>query len=109
MTHRYRFGRDDRFTIVGDINILNLWDQKTVTNLFVVKSTSNAVITGPTFGFPTNGSAFVNAYTSGSLLGMINTFLEGNATNLNRKDARYGQPNTFQSPRTVRFGFRLIF
>ncbi len=28
VTHRYRFGRDNRFTSAGDLNILNLFDQK---------------------------------------------------------------------------------
>lgn len=111
ITHRYRFGADNRFTIAGDINFLNLFDQAAVTNVFVVKNVSTAVITGPilNMGFPNNGIAFTNAYTAGSLLAPINTFFEGNATNLNRKDARYGQPNTYQSPRGVRFGFRLLF
>lgn len=111
VTHRYRFGRDDRFTLAGDLSVLNLFDQDTVTNLFVVKNLSSSVITGGTFGYPTpaNGAAFVNAYTSGSLLAPINNFLDGTPTNLDRKDARYGQPNTFQSPRSIRFGFRVLF
>ena len=111
ITHRYRFGNDNRFTIAGDVNFLNLFDQDTVTNVFVVKNASTAVVTGPilNLGFPNNGIAFTNAYTAGNLLAPINAFIEGNATNLNRKDARYGQPNTYQSPRGVRFGFRLLF
>jgi hypothetical protein len=111
ITHRLRFGTENRFTIAGDLNFLNLFDQDAVTNVFVVKSVNTAVITGPILGmgFPNNGIAFTNAYTSGALLTPINTFLEGNATNLNRKDARYGQPSTFQSPRSVRFGIRFLF
>jgi hypothetical protein len=111
ITHRYRFGRDNRFSLAGDLNFLNLFDQDTVTNVFVVKNLSSSVITGPVLnmGFPNNGIAFTNAYTSGALLAPINTYLEGNATNLNRKDARYGLPNSFQSPRSVRFGIRFLF
>jgi hypothetical protein len=109
ITHRYRFGRDNRFTIVGDFNILNLFDKDTVTNYYTVQNLNTSVITGPVLGFPNNGITFTNAYTAGSLLTPINTYLNGNATNLNRRDARYGQPFTFQSPRSVRFGFRLIF
>lgn len=108
VTHRYRFGRDNRFTIAGDLNFLNLFDQDAVTNFYVIRNVS-ATITGPVLGFPNNGIAFTNAYTSGALLGPINTYLEGSPTILNRKDARYGQPSTFQSPRTVRFGFRFLF
>jgi hypothetical protein len=109
VTHRYRFGRDNRFTMVADLNFLNLFDQDTVTSVFTAISTPQSVITGPTFGFPNNGAAFVNALNSGALLNQINTYLNGTATVLNRKDSRYRQPNNFQAPRTVRFGFRLLF
>jgi hypothetical protein len=34
VTHRYKFGRDDRFGIEANVNILNLWDQDTVTSYF---------------------------------------------------------------------------
>lgn len=112
ITHRYRFGRDNRFTIVGDLNFLNLFDQDTVTNIFVVQNVNTAVISGATqalglnFPIPRNAAPFVNAYTSGSLLTPINNFLNGSP---DRRDARYGQPSTFQGPRSVRFGFRLLF
>jgi hypothetical protein len=115
ITHRYRFGRDNRFTIVGDLNFLNLFDQDTVTGLFVVRNLNSSVISGATqapgltFPVPRNAAPFVNAYTSGSLLTPINNYLAGDATNLDRADARYGQPNMFQTPRLVRFGFRLLF
>lgn len=112
ITHRYRFGRDNRFTIAGDLNILNLLDQDTVTNIYTVRNPSNRVISGATqapglnFPFPPNGAAFVNAYTSGALLEPINNYFNGAS---DRLDARYGQPLTFQGARAVRFGFRLIF
>ncbi len=113
-SHKYRFGRDDRFTMVGDLNILNLFDQDTVTGL-------NTLLTGPgitlqpsTFGLtvPGGGSNYVagaNAFTSGALLQPIQTYLQGTPTVLNRKTALYGTPSSFQAPRSVRFGFRLLF
>ncbi len=112
ITHRYRFGRDNRFTLVGDLNILNLFDQRTVTGLHVVRNLNTSVISATALngGVTTpNNAAFVNAYTSGALLTPINTYLQGTPTILNRLDARYGQPNTFQGARAVRFGFRLLF
>ncbi|HVQ38574.1 MAG TPA: hypothetical protein VMS31_13645, partial [Pyrinomonadaceae bacterium] len=111
LTHRYRFGADKRFTIVGDLNFLNLFDQATVTNVHVVKNLNTSVITASALAGVTrpNDATFVNSYTSGSLLTPINTYLAGTPTILNRLDARYGLPNTYQSPRGVRFGFRLLF
>jgi len=106
ITHRYRFGRDNKFTIAGDLNFLNLFNQDTVTNFAVVRNVNTATVNGPSLLFPNNTDAFVNAYTSGALLTPINNFLN---VAPDRKDDRYGQPNTFQIPRSVRFGFRLLF
>lgn len=109
ITHRYRFGKDNRFTLAGDLNFLNLFNQDTVTGVFTTLSQPSAQISGGILGFPNNGVEFTNAYTSGVLLTPINNYLNGTPTILNRKDARYGQPNAFQAPRSVRFGFRLLF
>ncbi len=97
-----------------DLNFLNLFDQDTVTGLYTVVNPSNRVINFATFNpaapaprrFPDNGPIFVNAYTSGALLPDINAFLDRDPSN---RDARYGQPFLYQSPREVRFGFRLLF
>jgi hypothetical protein len=106
ITHRYRFGKDNRFTIAGDFNVLNLFDQDTVTNVYTVRNLSTSVITGKALGFPDNTTQFTNAYTAGQLLAPINTFLSASA---DRVDARYGKPSTFQTPRVIRFGMRLLF
>lgn len=113
ITHRYRFGRDNRFTIAGDLNFLNLFDQRTVTRLFNTLSGPGIGISGVTnadgFRFPDNAAPVTNAFTSGSLYTPIINYLNGNATALNRKDVRYKQPDQFQVPREVRFGFRFLF
>jgi Carboxypeptidase regulatory-like domain/TonB-dependent Receptor Plug Domain len=109
ITHRYRFGRDNRFTLVGDLNFLNLFDQKTVLSIFNTLSGPGISISGANLGFANNGAPVTNAFTSGALYDPINNYLNGTATALNRKDVRYLQPDSFQAPRNVRFGFRLLF
>ncbi len=104
-THKYKFGRDNRFTVAADLNILNLFDEANVTSLFTTKS--NITMSPSTFGLTEVAGA--NAFTSGSLYNTINTYLEGTATVLNRKDARYGLPNGYQGGRSVRFGLRFFF
>ena len=111
VTHRYRFGRDNRFTLAGDLNILNLWDQDTVTGVYPTLNTST--------GRPDAGALFAsqpaairqrlyaNAYTSGALLQPTLDHINADANN--RLDKRYGLPQLFQGPRAVRFGFRLLF
>ncbi|HSK70766.1 MAG TPA: TonB-dependent receptor, partial [Pyrinomonadaceae bacterium] len=72
VTHRYRFGRDDRFTIAADLNFLNLWDQATVTGIYPTMNTttgrpnSDAMFASSPSGL--RSALYANAYTSGALL-----------------------------------------
>lgn len=125
ITHRYRFGSDNRYTLVGDFNVLNLFNQDTVVTLSNTRTNGAISLTGafPRTSFPAlyspdptapgtfflNQVALTNAYNSGALLSAINTYLAGTPTSLNRTTSLYGQANSFQSPRGVRFGFRLLF
>ncbi len=110
VTHRYRFGRDDRFTLAFDLNILNLWDQDTVTTIYQVLNTTagrpNDAAMFPTATAAQRPLLYANAYTSGALLQPI---LDRIAASPDRPDIRYGKPQLFQSARSVRFGFRLLF
>ncbi|MEZ5346831.1 MAG: TonB-dependent receptor, partial [Pyrinomonadaceae bacterium] len=104
LTHRYRFGRDNRFTMAADINFLNLWDQKTVTGVY---PTMNTTIGRPNdSGLGLSAVNYANGYTSGALLQTILTRI---AASPDRPDVRYGMPQLYQSPRTVRFGIRVLF
>ena len=110
VTHRYRFGRDERFTLVADLNFLNLWDQATVTGIY---PTLNTTVGRPSADalFASSPSAlrsslYANAYTSGALLQPILTHI---AASPDRADIRYKMPQLYQSPRSVRFGFRFLF
>jgi hypothetical protein len=105
VSHKYRFGRDNRFTFAADLNILNLFDEENVLGYF----TSKSAVTMDPSTFDLSEIDGANALTSGSLYGPINTYLQGTSVALNRMDARYGQSNSFQGPRSVRFGFRLLF
>lgn len=109
-THRYRFGRDNRFTMAVDLNILNLWDQDTVTGIYTTMNPStapvNAAALSQQLGTTITNQQYANGYTDGSLL---NAILARIASQPDRSDVRYKQPFLFQSPRVVRFGFRLLF
>ena len=105
-THRYRWGTDKRFTMAFDLNMLNLWDQKTVTAIYTVMNPSTAPVNGPALGFPNTTTGYSNGYAEGALLPAI---LARIASRGDRSDIRYKMPYLFQSPRTVRFGVRLLF
>jgi len=105
LSHKYKFGRDNRFTVAADLNILNLFDEANVTSLSTTKS---AVSLSPaTFGLTEVAGA--NAFTAGTLKSQIDTYLAGSSTVLNRTTSAYGQANGFQGPRSVRFGVRFFF
>ena len=67
-THRYRWGTDKRFTMAFDLNMLNLWDQKTVTAIYTVMNPSTAPVNGPALGFPNTTTGYSNGYAEGALL-----------------------------------------
>jgi len=114
ITHRYRFGTDERFTMAFDLNFINIWDQATVTGIYPTMNTtvgapSAAAMFPPVAPATTNPLAnrqYANAYTSGALLQPILTRI---AASPDRPDIRYKMDQLFQSPRTVRFGFRILF
>ncbi|MFN6963493.1 MAG: carboxypeptidase regulatory-like domain-containing protein [Pyrinomonadaceae bacterium] len=103
VSHKYRFGRDNRFTLAGDLNIINLFNEANVTSRFTTLSA--VAVTEAALGF-SNPVAATNALTSGQLYNAVQTYLNGAP---NRKDGRYGLSNGYQGPRSVRFGFRLLF
>lgn len=104
VTHRYRFGRDNRFTLAFDLNMLNLWDQKTVTGIYPTMNTTAGRPNDAGLGL--TAVQYANGYTSGALL---QTILARIAASPDRPDVRYKMPQLYQSPRVVRFGFRLLF
>ncbi len=103
-THRYRFGRDNRFTMAFDVNFLNLFDQDTVTGVYPTLNTTTGRPNDAGLGL--SAVQYANGYTSGALLQTILTRI---AASPDRPDVRYKMPQLFQSPKTVRFGFRLLF
>jgi len=113
VTHRYRFGTDERFTMAFDFNVLNAWDQDTVTGIYPTLNTrTGRPNAAAMFPVPPNTTSqsnlnYANAYTTGALLQPILDRL--NADPSNRLDQRYRMPQLFQSPRQVRFGFRFLF
>jgi len=113
-THRYRFGNDGRFAMAFDVNVLNVLNENNVLNVDFNRTQngyynlnecelfSSCANPGP--------SDFVNAVnrqTSRGVLSELNASIAGDpGFNLNQT---YRFPNSFQTPRSVRFGFRFQF
>lgn len=104
ITHRVRFGNDSRFTIAGDFNVLNLWNQSTVTGIYTTMNPSSAPVNASALGL--SQVAYANGITSGTILNQMIARINSQA---DRSDIRYGMPFLYQSPRVVRFGVRFLF
>lgn len=116
VSHRYKFGRDNRFSLEPFVSLQNLFDennqlgiQSTLTNTnFTVGtlaaggcpasicSSRTGLIDAIVNGTPINQyvEAYLSSRPAGSAAGKLNTF---------------GLTNNFQTGRTVRFGARFFF
>ncbi len=124
VSHKYKFGRDAKYTVAFDVDVLNLLNQNAVTNRFPVIFSGDLAAPAIQQFFPTvtDETRFIQQVFNG---GLSSSILElnrrGNAglstcgaagtssCSSFKTDARYNQPSDFQLPRSVRFGFRFIF
>ncbi|MFY9618763.1 MAG: TonB-dependent receptor [Pyrinomonadaceae bacterium] len=104
ITHRYRFGAENRLTMAFDLNVLNLFDQATVTGVYTTVNPSTAPVNAAALGL--SQVAYANGITGGTLLNQMQARV---ASQPDRSDIRYGLPFLYQSPRTLRFGVRFLF
>ena len=101
--HKIRF--KEKFTLVAEFDILNLFNEDNVLTVQNILSTQN--VTGSSIG--TGGEvATIQRIFNGGIGNLVKTFLNAPARP-DRRQATFGQPNSFQDPREFRFGFRLIF
>ncbi len=131
VTHKYRFGRDNRFGVQANLNIINLWNQDTVTGFATTYSNKAMYNFAPGFNYGCPSGDYpclLNAFNSGALYDQIvanlttntnmtdprinpDTGLPIDATPVNRNaiNASYGMDSAFQAPRAIRFGFKFTF
>jgi hypothetical protein len=116
ISHRYKFGRDSRYTFEPYVDIRNLFDQKNVLGVQNLISSTNFNATQLTAGGCTTcgseAAVFQTIFNGPGIQQYVINYLNAqnalaNKTNGTQND--YKQPNSFQSPRSVRFGFRFFF
>ena len=103
LRHRYRFGSNERFTLVATLDILNLFDEANELARFETISSTGVTLGEEDLGITDDSVEASRIFQTENTSQRINTFLQGT------RDPRYNQPNLFQLPRSVRFGFRLQF
>ncbi len=123
ISHKYKFGTDNRFKLAFDVNFINVFNQNGVIALNATKYLNVNGLSGsdidPCYdpdGIRPAGCIAplpVNTLLTQALNNVLNgrigsllTDLDNLPGNLN---SRYKKPSAFQTPRSVRFGFRFIF
>jgi outer membrane receptor protein involved in Fe transport len=101
--HRYRFGGSERFSLVFDLDILNLFNENNTLGIFDNFSSTNidAEDIGLSANTPEAEAEFQRIATRDAIVSVINS--------TGAKDVRFGLANSFQTPRTIRFGVRFLF
>jgi hypothetical protein len=99
--YKYRFGRDNRFTMIGTVDVLNLFGEHNV--LAHVETASTTGVTGAQLGLTGSGLEQQGQYqrtnTSAAALARVALF----------PNQFYDSPSLFQGRRNLRFGFRMQF
>ncbi|HEY0098994.1 MAG TPA: TonB-dependent receptor [Pyrinomonadaceae bacterium] len=107
LTHRYRFGNENRFALAFDFNVLNVFNENNVLTLDTRESSAYYALGVSEVSATGNFVEAVNRLTSVGILNELNESVNHDPDfNISRT---YGLPNAFQAPRSVRFGFRFQF
>lgn len=110
LRHRYKFGRDNRFTLVVETDILNLFDEKNELSRNNLLSIDNYDLRDPAYGLIT---AAESTQPNAAVLALSRFQKNGAPAILAAARANiyplFNKTNLIQGPRNVRFGFRLLF
>src|SRR6266567_83355 len=120
LTHRIRFGSENRFTLAVDLNVLNVLNQDTpvafaqnktsaywaLDQTDVVSATPDDTLTVRATNVLTS-SGVLSQYAATEPL-ICTTATSGICGVGVARSASFGKPLTFQAPREVRFGLRFI-
>src|SRR5262249_52044513 len=103
--HKFRFGSNERFMLVAEMDVLNLFNEQRELQRATTLSPNN--ITGSSIG---TGSevATIGKIFNGGIKDLVLKFINDPARP-DRRQSIFNKTNGFQDPRSVRFGFRLVF
>jgi hypothetical protein len=111
LSHTYKFGRDNKYSIVGTITADNAFNEANVTALDPQRWVDNFIDIeqfAPGCNFAADGfncmSTAQNAVINGAGAAAANALDETSTRNIN-----YGNPSAYQGRRNIRFGFRFVF
>ncbi|HEX8633502.1 MAG TPA: carboxypeptidase regulatory-like domain-containing protein [Pyrinomonadaceae bacterium] len=109
LRHKYRFGSNERLTMVFDLDVINLFNESNELSRFEVYNP--VAVLGENIGLSDDEAEAIVAFQKQSTSQAVLSYLNGTtaAGGAGGVDSRFNKPNTFQDGRQVRFGFRLLF
>jgi hypothetical protein len=118
LRHRYRFGRDNRFSLVADLDIINIFNEGNETNRQNLINITNFDLRDPALGLvqagdPTDQNALrvrvIRRFQEKGAPNLINIANNGLSPSYPGRYPLYNRSSAFQAAREFRFGFRLLF
>lgn len=107
--HTYKFGGNERYGLVFDFNVLNLFNE--ANTLYLADTPAGINPSLGTLGLPasvTNEPQALNYILTNGITTQLNAYLNS-TTAPQRRNTAWGLPNSFQGGRQVRFGVRFTF
>jgi hypothetical protein len=107
ITHRIKFGRENRYTLAMDFNVINVFNENHVIAINQNKTGGSLNLASSLINSCATILCATNYLTTNGVLSQYSTWATGvgpKALNIDFK-----QPWAYQETRSVRFGFRFIF
>lgn len=109
LSHKFNFGSSERFSLAFDFNVLNLFNEANVLDLYSTPTGINPSIA--TLKLPasvTDEPSALNYILTNGIRSNFDAYLN-DPSDPRRKDSRLGLANSFQGPRAIRLGVRFTF
>lgn len=104
VSHKYRFGRDNKYALGLDLNVTNLFDESNVIDV-QNKIDATGIHCGD-INAAFTATQCMNYILTNGIVSNVQSFLAATPT---ARTATYGLPAAYQGPRSVRFGMRFLF
>jgi hypothetical protein len=110
LTHRIRFGNDNRFAVAFDFNVINVFNESNPLYFDQNKHSANFALGEGDVAASGTTVAATNILTSGGVLAQYKAAEAAYPGGVSfARNVGFQTPVTFQEPRSVRLGFRFDF
>ncbi|MEZ5305934.1 MAG: TonB-dependent receptor [Pyrinomonadaceae bacterium] len=113
VSHTYKFGRENRFSLIPYLEIRNLFDENNIltyqTTISGTNFTASALTSGGCTTCGSEAAVFDTIFNGGGIQSFVDNYINTRGISSTGLRNDYNQANAFQAGRDVRFGFRFVF